>query len=460
MSITLSPLAYPQSSSELLQKLRHLALPVLLSSGSEIGSSSRFDIISAAPEKILRSYIHDNEYKTSIESNDGSVIQQNGNPIHILKQQFDEKEFGHSHDNELPFTGGALGYFSYELLHPEFSISARSDGAESSPPEMLVGIYYWAIVVDHLKKNCTLVMRPQCSLNRDELIKTLAEPAISSIGEFKLEGKFNSNYTFPQYEDAYDKIIAYIHAGDCYQVNLTQRFSAPCKGDSFKAFTHLQALANAPFAAYLEDGDHAVLSFSPERFLKVSNKVVLTEPIKGTRPRHSDPQQDQANLEELKNSDKDKAENLMIVDLLRNDLGRVCKTGSVSVEALFKAHSFTNVHHLISVIKGELSNADEVFELLEASFPGGSITGTPKIRAMEIINELETRLRSVYCGSIAYIDFNGDMDSSICIRTLVSDGENIHCWGGGAIVADSTAKDEYQETLDKISLFLDGLSGQ
>ena len=184
---------------------------------------------------------------------------------------------------------------------------------------------------------------------------------------------------------------------------------------------------------------------------------MLTQPIKGTRPRSFEPLHDVANRLDLESSDKDRAENLMIVDLLRNDLGRVCATGSVRVENLFETQSFTNVHHLVSTIKGKLADARDVFKLMRACFPGGSITGTPKQRAMEIINELESSRRSVYCGVIGYIDYSGNMDSNIAIRTLVRSGEHMRCWGGGGIVADSVGDEEYQETLDKISIFIKNL---
>jgi para-aminobenzoate synthetase component 1 len=304
----------------------------------------------------------------------------------------------------------------------------------------------------------TGVMTPQ-GLDADAVRKLLLEktPAQPAAKPFRLLAPFVSNYSRDEYLQRFQRIIDYIHAGDCYQVNLAQCFTAPCEGDSFTAFEQLQIRANAPFAAYLQDGEHTVLSFSPERFVKVDQGVVTTQPIKGTKPRSSDPVQDLHNRHALENSNKDKAENLMIVDLLRNDLGRVCSFGSVTVEALFELQSFTNVHHLVSTIKGRLQQPDDVFGLLAACFPGGSITGTPKLRSMQIINELETMPRSVYCGVIAWIDHSGNMDSNIAIRTLVRDRNHIHCWGGGGIVADSVGSEEYQETLDKISMLINNL---
>src|SRR5690606_2995866 len=324
---------------------------------------------------------------------------------------------------------------------------------------MLVGIYAWAIVRDMHKQQCFLVTRDLAPERRDALLQLLeSTPATAeAAADFRLLGPFSSNFTQEAYLQRFARIIDYIHAGDCYQVNLAQCFSAPCSGDSWAAFLRLQQQANAPFAAFMEDGERAVLSFSPERFLRVTDGEGLTQPIKGTRPRSADPEQDRANRIDLEPSTKDRAENLMIVDLLRNALGHVCSFGSVEVEQLFETQSFTNVHHLVSTIKGRLEKASDVFRLLEAGFPGGSITGTPKLRAMQIINELETMPRSVYCGAIAWIDASGNMDSNICIRTLVRERDRIHCWGGGGIVADSDGAEEYQETLDKIAILINNL---
>jgi para-aminobenzoate synthetase component 1 len=208
------------------------------------------------------------------------------------------------------------------------------------------------------------------------------------------------------------------------------------------------------------------MSISPERFLSVNEQVVQTKPIKGTRPRFNDPIQDQQQIESLLNTEKDRAENLMIVDLLRNDLSKHCQPGSVNVPELFKLESFAAVHHLVSTVTGKLKTSSSVMDLLQGAFPGGSITGAPKIRAMQIIDELEPNNRNIYCGSIGYLGILGDMDTNICIRTLLceksseqsNNQQTIHCWAGGGIVLDSNAKDEYQESLDKVSKILPVLS--
>ncbi|MGB1142544.1 MAG: aminodeoxychorismate synthase component I, partial [Halioglobus sp.] len=249
----------------------------------------------------------------------------------------------------------------------------------------------------------------------------------------------------------FNKIEAYILAGDCYQVNLAQRFSAPCTGDPWHAYRRLRPVAGAPFSAYIALPDRgALLSLSPERFLSLHGQWVETSPIKGTRPRFSDPQSDRLAERELRASAKDRAENLMIVDLLRNDLGRSCVPGSINVDRLFEVQKFATVHHLVSTIRGELSPDRGAWELLRDSFPGGSITGAPKKRSMEIIAELEAHNREAYCGSVLYVSADGRMDSNIAIRSFACNDDSIHCWAGGGIVADSRWQDEYQECWDKV----------
>jgi len=450
------PLPFRFPAEYWFETVRTLPLPVLLSSGSSAHRAARFDIITADPELVLRT----REGRTELADRKGNATIEDGSAFEVLARHCPlQPPLAREHPaSHLPFTGGAIGYFGYELLHEAFGIE-WSDKQHIALPDMLMGIYQWAIVIDHQLQQSWLVLRDVSEQHSAALQQRLAAGPLRTAGGagFTLKTPFTSNYSQQQYLQRFGRIIDYIHAGDCYQVNLAQCFSAACEGDSWTAFRRLQGHANAPFAAYLEDGDQAVLSFSPERFLRVEALEVMTQPIKGTRPRSADPEQDLANRLDLETSTKDRAENLMIVDLLRNDLGRVCQFGSVSVENLFETQSFTNVHHLVSTVKGQLEKADDVFDLLAAGFPGGSITGTPKRRAMEIINELETMPRSVYCGAIAWIDFSGDMDSNICIRTLVKDGDRIHCWGGGGIVADSDGPSEHQETLDKISMLINNL---
>ena len=266
---------------------------------------------------------------------------------------------------------------------------------------------------------------------------------------FSLCEPFAAEQGKAQYAEAFARVQDYIHAGDCYQINLAQRFSSRYQGDPLSAYCALRERSPTPFSAYLEMAGGTLLSLSPERFIEVQNGRVETRPIKGTRPRGSSPQQDQALAEELQRCEKDRAENLMIVDLLRNDLGRSCEPGSIRVPELFSLESYPNVHHLVSSITGRLRSDSDTIDLLMRAFPGGSITGAPKIRAMQIIEELEPVRRSLYCGSVGYLGCEGQMDFNIAIRSLVCHEGSIYCWGGGGVVADSELDAEYQETLQK-----------
>jgi para-aminobenzoate synthetase component 1 len=238
-------------------------------------------------------------------------------------------------------------------------------------------------------------------------------------------------------------------------VNFTQRFSATYEGDPLGLYARLRQRQRAPFSAYLRTPHADILSFSPERLVRVEDRKILTQPIKGTRGRHSDPTEDQRLADELRHSEKDQAENLMIVDLLRNDLGKSAITGSIKVDKLFELNTYENVHHLVSPISGELKPDISAMDLLRNCFPGGSITGAPKRRAMEIIGELEPVKRHVYCGAIGYYSYHGNLDTNLPIRTLVCDADQLYYWGGGGIVADSDASEEYAESLLKVNFITD-----
>ena len=257
------------------------------------------------------------------------------------------------------------------------------------------------------------------------------------------------------------QIHNYIAAGDCYQVNYTQRFSSNYQGDAWHAYRSLRERCPTPFASFIRvNPQQAILSLSPERFIQVRQGQVESRPIKGTRARGQSTTEDQALAAELMASTKDQAENLMIVDLLRNDLGRYCSTGSIRVPELFALESYPNVHHMVSSVTGTLAPQYSPLDVLMGSFPGGSITGAPKRRAMQIIAELEASVRSIYCGTIFYLDSRGEMDSSISIRTLLANHGEISCWGGGGIVYDSNIDEEYQESLQKVQVLMDTLESQ
>ena len=274
----------------------------------------------------------------------------------------------------------------------------------------------------------------------------------------------NSEIHFPQHCQKLNisqlfAISKAIGSGDCYQTNFTQHFSAQFSGDLWPAYIALRQALGSPYSVFWQWRDQGLLCLSPERFIKLTDNQAETKPIKGTIKRGETPEDDQQAAQALVASAKDRAENLMIVDRLRNDLGRNCQPGSIRVPKLFELESFPNVHHLVSTVTGVLADSSTPLDLLRDSFPGGSITGAPKKRAMEIIEQLEPVRRSVYCGSIGYISANQNMDTNIAIRTLIADGETLHCWGGGGIVADSEESQEYQESIDKIRALLAALEG-
>lgn len=359
---------------------------------------------------------------------------------------------------EIPFAGGAMGYFAYDLGRVVEKLPTHAKRLPNSQV-MMVGIYDWAVVVDHRKQTATLVSYA-CYDQTEEEWETICQRVLTitqikhTPNDFKVTSNVGSNMDYAYYAKAFARIKDYIHAGDCYQVNLAQRFSASCEGSAWQAYAVLRELSAAPFMAYMHFNDFQVLSASPERFLQIVDGHVETRPIKGTRPRDEEPSIDLANAEQLQNSVKDRAENLMIVDLLRNDISKHCATGTVKADKLFQLQSFSNVHHLVSIVTGQLEQDKTAIDLLHGAFPGGSITGAPKLRSMEIIEELEPHRRGIYCGSIGYIGFDGNMDTNITIRTVVIADGDISFYAGGGIVADSELEKEYNETLDKAANML------
>lgn len=357
----------------------------------------------------------------------------------------------------LPFCGGAIGLFGYDLARriERLPLLARNDIAF---PDMAVGIYDRCLVVDHAAQRAWYVhcgqaaATVQADLARLEVPRTLTPAALST--DFVVTSAVSPEIGFDEYAAAFARIKRYIRDGDCYQINYTQRFSADASGDPWDAYQRLRILNSAPYAGFLRLPDGAVLSSSPERFLELRGQQVESKPIKGTRRRAVLPEADRALAAELAASAKDRAENVMIVDLLRNDIGKSCRTGSVSVPHLFDIETYTRVHHLVSTVRGELRAGLGALDVLRGCFPGGSITGAPKLRAMEIIEELEPTRRGVYCGALGYVSYDGQMDTNIAIRTLLHAGNRLYCWAGGGIVMDSVLEDEYQESLDKAAAML------
>jgi para-aminobenzoate synthetase component 1 len=355
---------------------------------------------------------------------------------------------------DLPFNGGALGYFGYDLGRRLEKLPHLAQDAENIP-DMAIGIYEWAVIVDHQQQQTWLVGWDIAPARWQALIAQFSQlTALEYEEDFQVTAPITANMSAEQYAQAFEKIKFYLTEGDCYQVNLTQRFSSTCTGNPWAAYQALRKINAAPFSAYLNLPQVQILSSSPERFLQVVAGEVETKPIKGTRRRHANAVLEQKQINDLQNSPKDRAENLMIVDLLRNDLSKSCQIGSVHVPKLFAIETYTTVHHLVSTIKGTLAAQQHALDLLRSCFPGGSITGAPKIRAMEIIEEVEPHRRGVYCGAIGYIDVNGNMDTNIAIRTLVHSDNTIRFWAGGGIVYDSVLADEYQESFDKAAALL------
>jgi para-aminobenzoate synthetase component I len=362
----------------------------------------------------------------------------------------------HAIPQDLPFSTGVIGYFCYDLggTLEQLPLHAARD---ITLPAAIIGFYNWSIILDHQERVTYVISQNPPKQPALAAVLTLISQPAPPPSHFSLTGNFSSNLTKSQYAAAFNRIKQHLHDGDCYQINLAQRFSAPYQGSPWAAYQKLRRQNPMPMAAFMNLPERAILCLSPERFLSVTESQVITQPIKGTSPRFSDPIQDQCSARTLLASVKDRAENIMIVDLLRNDLSKSCLPGSVKVPKLCALESFTNVHHLVSTVTGQLAQDQHPFDLLRNCFPGGSITGAPKRRAMEIIDQLEPNHRSLYCGSIAYCDVRGRMDSNITIRTLLCDNHKIHCYGGGGIVYDSTMESEYREIQFKISRLLNTL---
>ena len=367
----------------------------------------------------------------------------------------------------LPFTGGAVGFLSYELCAQLEKISRSRPDDLPAVPDCEFGVYDGLIAHEHATGRTWLVANPVATATAATILARLrtalkatppapAPPQCHPIGD--TEAGRNpaqpvaqpvANFNFASYAAAIGRIKAYIATGDVYQVNLTQRFAAPLPCPPYALYQRLRQRSPAPFAAYLSFGPVQVVSSSPECFLTVRGRQVETRPIKGTRPRSADPTTDARLAAELLASEKDRAELLMIVDLERNDLGRVCTYGSVQVEKLWQLESHPTVHHLVATVSGTLRPDVDSLDCVTACFPGGSITGAPKIRAMEIIDELEPHRRHVYTGAIGYLGFDGNADLNIAIRTLTCVAGQAYYHVGGGIVWDSDPSAEYQETLDK-----------
>lgn len=420
----------------------------ILDSAMDPNKLGRYSFISSNPFKVLK-------YKNNEE-----------NPLNNL--QYELKKYKVKNNTYLPFVGGAVGYLSYDLGNylEKLPKTAKDD---TNVYDLYFGFYNYVIVIDHLEGK-TYIATPDLDIEKEKTILKLVEEKIKNAEirgidnicyeEKNIESiKLKSNFTKEEFKNAVKKVQNYIKQGDIYQANLTQRFSGKTNLSSYELYRDLRRISPAPFGAYLNFEGYNILSNSPERFIKCINNKIETRPIKGTRPRGINKEEDLRLQEELKNSEKDRAELLMIVDLERNDIGRISKIGSVKVPELFVIEPYANVNHLVATVVGEIEDNKDCIDVIKATFPGGSITGAPKIRAMEIIDELEPTQRNVYTGSIGYIGFNGDMDLNIAIRTIVKEDDNVYFQVGGGMTWDSNPDDEYQETLDKAKSIMKALRG-
>jgi len=442
------PLPYSKDCSSLFATISREPWAMWLDSCEQGGELGRYDIMVARPYTTLVT----RGERTEIGA-DGSTTYSSDDPFDLIRTYL-AKDIAAGESVPL-FSGGAVGYFSYDLSRriEHLPIQATDDLAM---PEMVVGIYDWALVCDHHERSCQLLSFGVHSSTSEvwpqliSMFETAAQVDVPTIeNDFVACGEVHTNMTCDEYRAGFARIQHYLEEGDCYQVNFSQRFSAAVQGSPWAGYLKLRKNNPAPFGAYLNTPFGQILSSSPERFLQLNAKHVETRPIKGTRPRGRDAEEDRLMVEQLRHSPKDRAENLMIVDLLRNDLGKCCRPGTIRVPQLFTIEHYATVHHLVSIIEGELESHEDALSLLRHCFPGGSITGAPKLRAMEIIEELEPHRRGVYCGSIGYIGYNGSMDCNIAIRTAVYTDGSLSFSAGGGIVRDSVCAEEYQETYDK-----------
>jgi para-aminobenzoate synthetase component 1 len=456
----------PLSASQCFESFKNQPFSFFLDSGMDPGKLGRYSFMGSNPFLVLRSR---GEEISLIR--DGVKESRRGNPFDIVGEllatySLDECPAG------IPFVGGAVGYFSYDLCH--FIERLPSTAVDDlNLPECYLAFYDTAIAFDHLEGKTYLVSTGFPELAESKRMRRAAgklkEMKSRILNKSSFSGELisipvkegiilKSNFSHQEYLEAVAIAREYICAGDIFQVNLSQRFEADLNITPYELYQRLRQINPAPFAGYLDFDGVSVVSASPERFLKVRGDWLETRPIKGTRPRGKSTAEDEALAQELLSSAKDRAENVMIVDLERNDIGRVCRYGTVQVTELAILETYPTVFHLTSTVRGRLQPGKNRIDLLKATFPGGSITGAPKVRAMGIIDELEPTRRSVYTGSIGYLSFSGEMDISIVIRTFLIKGKKAYFQVGGGIIYDSEPEAEYEETLDKARALIQALN--
>ncbi len=432
------------SPIEAFLRLRSLPFPFIIS-----GTRERYSYVSARPFVTVRT----EDGSTFIED-EREGRKTFGDPFAALSYLL--KSSAYPGVSPFPFSSGAAGYFSYDLkdfIEPKLQ-AKTAPGRGLGLPDCLLGLYDPVFVHDNVEGRGHLVsMRPDRA--RFEGFKRALESRCRRPSEPRPAFAMTSNFTREGYIAAIERAKEYISSGDIYQINLSQRLGLKWEGDPFALFMKMMEARPAPFSSYFDFGGFQIISNSPERLIKIEGGHIETEPIKGTRPRGVTPEEDDALREGLKMSAKERAEHVMIVDLERNDLGRISVPGTVRVSGFEEVTTYPTLHHMASVVKGRLRPDIDPPEAAKAIFPGGSVTGAPKIRAMEIIDELEPDRRGVYTGGIGWMDLNGDIDMAMAIRTAVYKDNTIYLHVGGGIVADSIPADEYEETLLKARDFLD-----
>ncbi len=445
----------PSPPEALFQNIKDLPYSFFLDSQTDPQKLGRYSFLGCEPFLVFRS----KKDSITLKWFDGEIRSFNANPFCALKDIIKKFEISNG-KGVAPFLSGAVGYFGYDM----------KDFVEQLPnvalddlglADCILGFYDVIAIWDNLKEKAYIASsglpysdpsknRQRAKERMSEFKERLsAQPIRKSYDHIFDPIDLKSNFLKTAYVNIISKAKEYIKKGDIYQVNLSQRFEAELNMEPFELYTRLKTFSPAPFAAYLDFDEVIILSSSPERFLLKRKDYIETRPIKGTRPRGEDGSSDVALGKELMQSQKDRAEHIMIVDLERNDLGRICDYGSVKPTEFIILEKYSTVFHLVSTVSGRLKRDVDQVDCLLAAFPGGSITGAPKIRAMEIIEELEPVKRSIYTGAIGYISFDGNMDTSIAIRTFIIKDKKIYFQVGGGIVADSEPEKEYDETIDK-----------
>ena len=429
--------------------------PFLLDSAMVMDRYGRYSYAGCDPFLVITS----KGSQITITDRTDTTIKQ-GDPFTALQQMIEHYALPPT-EAPTPFWGGAVGYFGYDLCHFIENLPCTTVD-DIGMPDLYMALHDVIYAYDEatqvgyvlstgLPAPAGSERRKHAQARAEQLLDWIqsADEAVSSSDVPATSAALQSNFAREEYLAAISRTKEYIAAGDIFQANISQRFQAPLQISPWELYVRLRQVNPASFAAYLDYGSGQVVSASPEKFLEVSDGWVQTRPIKGTRPRGDTPEEDRRLAQELLASEKDNAELMMILDLERNDLGRVCRFGTVRVPELVVLESYPTVHHLVATVTGQLAEGCDNIDLMRAVFPGGSITGVPKVRSMEIIDELEPTQRGVYTGDIGYLGFGGQMQLSIVIRTIIATGGNAYYQVGGGIVADSQPAAEYQETLDK-----------